>query len=119
MIRCNNCGTLGHLPRTCPNYGWYYPAPGKVREDYTEDRQRVQDLIARDIVEEHEVHEDDDEPAVFKGSRPSPGRKVLAMKLSCPTCQQGPGDRCRTQAGKQSEPHKARFDAIDSPEAGS
>jgi hypothetical protein len=118
LLRCNNCGNLGHLPRVCPNYGWYFPAPGKSREDYVGDRQRVQDLIARDIIREHEAHEDNDAVVVFKGARPGPERKALALQLTCTTCDRGPGDRCQTGAGKPSEPHKARLDAVDSPPPG-
>lgn len=119
LLRCNNCGLLGHLPRSCPNYGWYYPAPDKTREDYAEDRQRVMDLIAGDIIREHEPDEADDQLYVFQGARPGPERKAAAMKLACPKCGQGPGNRCRTDAGKTSEPHKSRLDAVDSPGVGS
>lgn len=107
------------MPRTCPNYGWYFPAPGKTREDYNQDRERVQNLIAGDIIAEHEVHEDDDRLYVFQGARPGSERKARALKLFCPTCKRVPGDRCRTAAGKLSEPHKARLDAVDSPGVGS
>jgi hypothetical protein len=119
LLRCNNCGVLGHLPRACPNYGWYYPAPGKTRLDYEKDRQRVQNLIAADIISEHEVHEDDEDPIVFQGARPSASRKVQALALLCPRCKQPPGSKCRTASGEPTEIHKARLDAVDSPAPGS
>jgi hypothetical protein len=119
LLRCNNCGILGHLPRACPNYGWYYPAPGKTRLDYEKDRQRVQDLIASDIISEHEVHEDDEDPIVFQGARPSADRKTKALMLPCPRCEQPPGSKCKTAAGDYTELHKARLDAVDSPSPGS
>jgi hypothetical protein len=118
LLRCNNCGTLGHLPRACPNYGWYYPAPGKSREDYVEDRQRVQDLIAADIINEHAAHEDDDGSILFKDARPGPAHKALALQVTCPGCGQGPGEKCQTGAGKPCELHKRRLDAVDSPPPG-
>lgn len=119
LLRCNNCGVLGHLPRACPNYGWYYPAPGKTREDYTEDRQRVQDLIAADIIQEHEPLEDDVHLYVFESARPSRELKEKAFLRTCPTCQRGPGERCQTAGGRDTELHKSRLDAVDSPAPGS
>lgn len=119
MIRCNNCGGLGHKPQRCPNYGFYYPAPGKTRDDYAQDRQRVQDLFAADIIREHEVHEDDDALYVFMGARPGPARKAQALQLLCTRCHQGPGQRCVSAKGTFCEPHKARLDAVDSPGPGS
>lgn len=119
LLRCNNCGILGHLPRACPNYGWYYPAPGKTREDYAEDRQRVLDLIAGDIIREHEPHEDDLDLIVFQSARPTQEQKDRARKITCPRCQRGPGEKCRTDAGKDTELHKARLDTVDSPAPGS
>lgn len=114
MIRCNNCGNLGHFPKHCPNYGFYYPAPGKTREDYEEDRQRVQDLFAADIIQEHEPHEDDDHRELYAGARPSLEQRDAALTVECGHCHQPPGQRCRTQDGKECEPHKARFSAVDS-----
>jgi hypothetical protein len=119
LLRCNNCGTLGLLRRTCPNYGWYYPAPGKTREDYTEVRQRVQDLIAADIIAEHEPHEDDLDSIVFQSARPTAPAKVAALARTCPRCEQPPGAKCVTAAGDYTELHKARVDAVDSPAPGS
>lgn len=110
---------LGHLPRSCPNYGWYFPAPGKSREDYAEDRQRVQDLIAGDIIAEHTVDEADDEVIVFQGARPTAQQKAEALQRKCPRCHEEAGNRCKTSAGDFTEVHKARLDAIDSPGTGS
>lgn len=119
LLRCNNCGTLGHLPRTCPNYGWYYPAPGKSREDYEDDRQRVQDLIAGDIIAEHEPDEADLDAIVFGSARPTAQQKADALNRTCPRCEQPPGSKCKTSAGDFTELHKARLlEPIDSPGTG-
>ena len=120
LLRCNNCGTLGHLPRTCPNYGWYFPAPGKSREDYVEDRQRVQDLIAGDIIREHEPDEDEDH---FGSIRPQDRVKgYLELGLECGTCHAVAGTMCTTAGGGRSDRfHASRrraAKALDSPGTG-
>lgn len=48
-IRCRNCG-LTHSTKSCPSYGPMYPAPGKSTADYEEERERIRDLLASDIV---------------------------------------------------------------------
>lgn len=109
---------LGHLPRACPNYGWYFPAPGKTREDYVEDRQRVQDLIARDIITEHDVEESDDDVVTFQGARPSALSKADALLRRCKRCHQEAGHRCKTAAGEYTSVHKIRLEPLDSPGTG-
>ena len=111
LLRCNNCGVLGHLPRTCPNYGWYFPAPGKTRLDYVQDRQRVQDLIAADIISEHEPHEDDLDAVVFQSARPTAAQKAAALRRVCKHCEVGPGQKCVTESGRLTEIHKSRLDS--------
>ena len=109
---------MGHLPRACPNYGWYYPAPGKTRLDYAEDRQRVQDLIAADIISEHEPDETVGDDIVFQSARPTALQKEQALERKCTRCEQPPGEKCKTVAGDFTELHKARIDAVDSPPLG-
>ncbi len=120
LLRCNNCGTLGHLPRSCPNYGWYFPAPGKSREDYAEDRQRVQDLIAGDIIREHEPDEAEDH---IGSVRPQDRMKdYLELKVECTTCKAVAGTMCTTAGGERSDRfHSARVQAakaLDTPGTG-
>jgi hypothetical protein len=120
LLRCNNCGELGHLPRVCPNYGWYYPAPGKTRLDYEQDRQRVQDLIAGDIIREHEPDESED----YIGSiRPQDRVKNHAeLQVDCDTCSQVAGTMCVTAGGGRSDRFHAsrtiKATALDSPGTG-
>lgn len=120
LLRCNNCGTLGHLPRSCPNYGWYFPAPGKVREDYAEDRQRVLDLIAADIIREHEPDETEDHSG---STRPQDRMKdYLELKVECMTCTAPVGAMCTTAGGERSDRfHSVRIQAaktLDTPGTG-
>lgn len=79
----------------------------------------MQDLIAVDIINEHAGHESDDDSIPFKGARPGPVTKALALQIICPGCGQGPGEKCQTGAGKDTEPHKRRLDAVDSLSPGS
>ena len=55
MIRCYNCGKVGHRTQHCTEYGPYYCEPGKSSQDYGELVQRIADLFAQDIVTEHEA----------------------------------------------------------------
>ena len=55
MIRCYNCGAEGHRTQQCTEYGPYYIEPGKTRQDYDEQVQRIADLFAKDIITEHEA----------------------------------------------------------------
>ncbi len=54
MSRCRNCGELDHLTQDCEDYGPWFPAPDKVREDYAEQEERISHLVAADILHEHE-----------------------------------------------------------------
>lgn len=62
--RCRNCGIRGHQTQNCPSWGPLYPAPGKTREDYAKQNKKIQDKLARDIVEEHLGHEIEEEPTI-------------------------------------------------------
>src|SRR4026208_1812079 len=54
MIRCYNCGRIGHKTQVCPSYGPWYLEPGKTSEDYAEEVRRIANLFAADIIREHE-----------------------------------------------------------------
>jgi hypothetical protein len=77
------------------------------------------DLIAADIIAEHEVDEADDNVVVFQGARPTAEHKVEALQRQCPRCHQEAGTRCKTSTGDFTEIHKARLEPIDSPGTGS
>lgn len=57
QMRCRNCGTLGHKTQVCPRYGPWYPEPGKTRADYTKLAEKIVQLVAKDIMAEHEGRE--------------------------------------------------------------
>ena len=67
MIRCYNCGEVGHRTQHCTQYGPYYMEPGKTAQDYSELVQRIADLFAQDIITEHE--------AGHRGSTPESGEE--------------------------------------------
>jgi hypothetical protein len=54
MHRCRNCGTVDHLTQECPEYGPWFPEPGKTKDDYRELEERISQLVAVDIIHEHE-----------------------------------------------------------------
>jgi len=56
-VRCRNCGLLGHKTQVCPRYGPWYPEPGKTKEDYAKEAERIANLVAADVIAEHEGHE--------------------------------------------------------------
>lgn len=78
-IRCRNCGLL-HQTQHCPNYGPAFPEPGKTFEDYLELYEKIQNLVARDIIAEHdEMHgntEEDPEPELAPKRVRSKKKKV-------------------------------------------
>lgn len=51
--RCRNCGDPDHLTRYCKAYGPWFPEPGKQSLDYAAEAERIQNLIAGDILAEH------------------------------------------------------------------
>jgi hypothetical protein len=56
-MRCRNCGLLGHRTQVCPRYGPWYPEPGKTKEDYEKEATRIAQLVAADVIAEHEGRE--------------------------------------------------------------
>src|SRR5678815_4340363 len=60
MIRCYNCGLIGHKTQFCPHYGPRYPEPGKTSQDYGDEAQHIANLFAADIIREHEGLDLDD-----------------------------------------------------------
>jgi hypothetical protein len=41
----------------CPRYGPWYPEPGKTKEDYEKEANRIAQLVAADVIAEHEGRE--------------------------------------------------------------
>ena len=54
MTRCRNCGDARHLTQECVTDGPWFPAEGKTRADYAQEEQRISQLVAVDIIHEHE-----------------------------------------------------------------
>jgi hypothetical protein len=58
MSRCRNCGDARHVTQQCKVYGPWYPEPGKTKDDYTEEEERISRLVAVDILHEHQGHDE-------------------------------------------------------------
>lgn len=54
MSRCRNCGVTEHLTKECKGYGPWFPEEGKTHRDYVEEKNRIDALVAGDILAEHE-----------------------------------------------------------------
>ena len=52
-MRCRNCGDPGHLTHNCQWYGPWFPEAGKTAADYAEMATKIADLVAADIIAEH------------------------------------------------------------------
>lgn len=55
MIRCRNCGDARHRTQDCKVYGPWFPAPGKTKDDYWDEHDRIARLVAVDVLHEHEM----------------------------------------------------------------
>lgn len=55
MNRCRNCGDARHLTQECLTDGPWFPGEGKTRADYTKEEERISQLVAVDIIHEHEL----------------------------------------------------------------
>lgn len=53
-MRCRNCGSLGHRTQSCLENGPWFPEPGKSKEDYAAEAERIANLVAADVMAEHE-----------------------------------------------------------------
>lgn len=82
MIRCYNCGKVGHRTQQCTEYGPYYLEPGKTSQDYAKLVQHIADLFAADIITEHQAGHGDQPQIEAEGSG-----------LSAATTSAGTGDR--------------------------
>jgi hypothetical protein len=54
-VRCRNCGEL-HPTQTCEVHGPWYPEEGKTAGDYAELTEKIANLVAADIIAEHEAN---------------------------------------------------------------
>lgn len=59
--RCYNCGIPGHQTQVCPHYGPRFPGPGMTVADYEETAQKIRNLLAADIINEHNSDHSEDE----------------------------------------------------------
>jgi len=114
MIRCYNCGLIGHKTQFCPSYGPRYPEPGKTSQDYGDEAQRIANLFAADIIREHEGLDLDDGEEVGlrrQPAKPAPRNwrisdRELAMRtFTCEFCQAPPSQRCENST----KSHRSRF----------
>jgi hypothetical protein len=55
-VRCRNCGALEHRTQDCAEHGPWFPEEGKTAADYAEQAQKISDLVAADIIAEHEAN---------------------------------------------------------------
>lgn len=94
-MRCRNCGLLGHRTQMCPSYGPWYPAPGKTKDDYEKLRIKIANLIAADVIAEHEGRELQQE---YQAKKPRKARKTDEVEL-----QPGTGHAGGTSAGPARE----------------
>lgn len=118
MERCYNCGLPGHLTQYCPSYGPRFPAPGKSSQDYGDETQRISNLIAGDIVQQHEErHQDDEQPGPGWGSKSRASEKEMDRRSHrCPTCGASVGERCISKVGKPiNNVHVARSRLVEDP----
>lgn len=111
--RCRNCGLL-HKTQACPSWGPMFPAPGKAKGDYTEEYERIQNLIAGDILAEHYGHDSDNQVYQRVGHGPPPREhEGKARNVDCPTCPSLAGEVCRTVNGNPTDrSHMARLRAV-------
>jgi len=109
--RCRNCGLL-HKTHTCPSYGPMFPAPGKSREDYAKENERIQNLIAADVMREHYGGDDDDILSKILSPRAVQEAEAIRRQHVCDTCGAQPGNPCVTSRGLTSKSHKSRYDKV-------
>ena len=55
MSRCRNCGDARHLTQECLVHGPWFPEPGKSKDDYADEVERISRLVAVDVLHEHEL----------------------------------------------------------------
>ena len=121
MIRCYNCGGVGHKTQVCPTFGPYHPGPGKTSQDYGEQTARIAQLFAADIIREHASGEDDDAPL-------NPPRKAVLdqwagtegdVRLNgCPKCLSPAGQSCVSSGGNVTKAHASRWKLLATPTPG-
>jgi predicted RNA-binding Zn-ribbon protein involved in translation (DUF1610 family) len=114
IVRCYNCGLQGHKTQHCPKFGPRYPAPGKTRQDYVDEDDRIMGLFAADILAEHtEVDEDEEADRSRLGALKLGNREEAARQFACTTCGAAVGQRCQTNTGKPTSCHKDRYRRVE------
>lgn len=109
MTRCRNCGDPYHLTQHCPRFGPWYPEPGKTAEDYKDKAAYITTLVAQDILNEHEPHEDEPDGVVRVHTLTT---EAAARMFPCKTCGVEVGSPCLTASGKRNnKSHMARLRA--------
>ena len=103
--RCRNCGLL-HKTHTCPSWGPMFPAPGKTKEDYAKLHEKIQNMLAADIIAEHDGDDGDDTRYETPRTREGKYRTV-----ACVTCQAPVGESCVSKLGQPCQAHTARVKA--------
>lgn len=61
-MRCRNCGVLTHLTHECQIFGPWFPEPGVDHSFYAKEKERIDTLVAGDILAEHEADHEGVEP---------------------------------------------------------
>ena len=86
-MRCRNCGLM-HKTQHCPSFGPAYPAPGKTFADYLDEYERIQNLVAGDVLKEHYNHdhgsvEEEDTLSPYAGNKKG-GKRAPKKKVPSP-----------------------------------
>ena len=112
--RCRNCG-LKHMTQTCPSYGPWFPAPGKTSQDYGDEAQRIANLVAADIIAEHEGRDDDDEIVRVSGkNNPHISDEERRYRtVECLKCNAKVGEACLSVNGREVRTHVYRRKQVE------
>jgi hypothetical protein len=104
--RCYNCGLPDHQTQVCPRYGPRYPEPGKTALDYAAKAQEIMNLVAADIVKEHNAeHQEDGEDEGIQADereRRNARARAARARAAAERAEQGegaPGDQELRQGG--------------------
>jgi hypothetical protein len=53
-MRCRNCGET-HPTQNCGEFGPWYPEEGKTAADYADLAEKINNMVAADVIAEHEA----------------------------------------------------------------